>query len=49
MALQKLQEQIFCMSRQLAVVLNYRDITERKRAEEEILAKIYFQQLFEIT
>ncbi len=31
-----------------AVVLNYRDITERKRAEEEILLqKSYFQQLFE--
>lgn len=31
-----------------AVVINYRDITERKRAEEEILLqKSYFQQLFE--
>jgi PAS domain S-box-containing protein len=31
-----------------AIVLNYRDITERKRAEEEILLqKSYFQQLFE--
>lgn len=31
-----------------AVVVNYRDITERKRAEEEILLqKSYFQQLFE--
>jgi PAS domain S-box-containing protein len=31
-----------------AIVVNYRDITERKRAEEEImLQKSYFQQLFE--
>lgn len=31
-----------------AIVLNYRDITGRKRAEEEILLqKSYFQQLFE--
>ena len=31
-----------------AVVLSYRDITERKKAEEEILLqKSYFQQLFE--
>lgn len=31
-----------------AIVVNYRDITERKRAEEEILLqKSYFQQLFE--
>jgi len=31
-----------------AIVLNYRDITERKKAEEEILLqKSYFQQLFE--
>ncbi|MCI0448632.1 MAG: PAS domain S-box protein [Chlorobi bacterium] len=31
-----------------AIVLNYRDITERKKAEEEILIqKSYFQQLFE--
>lgn len=31
-----------------AVVVNYRDITERKRSEEElILQKSYFQQLFE--
>lgn len=31
-----------------AIVFNYRDITERKKAEEEILLqKSYFQQLFE--
>lgn len=31
-----------------AIVLNYRDITERKKAEQEILLqKSYFQQLFE--
>lgn len=31
-----------------AIVLNYRDITERKKAEQEIiLQKSYFQQLFE--
>jgi PAS domain S-box-containing protein len=31
-----------------SIVINYRDITERKKSEEElILQKLYFQQLFE--